>query len=1262
MLITETNLHRWVHDHQKEAQVKIVELVSRLINASCPDASWKHIPLGDSTHQPGPDCFLVVNKPFNQFVPGGQSYWEIGAGSGISSKATEDYDKRTSEYPEEERHKSTFVFVTPDYWQFSWKKDAQLEWRESRLKRNEWKDIKILDGTCLVDWLSHFWAVESWFASIIGIPADQITTPEVHWKILCTNGSHQLSPSIFLSNREIAQEGIRKLLGGDTSQIKIVTHHPDQVSNFVSAFIASLEEKERTSVYNKCLYISGVEAWNVICDQYREHILVASSPLDLSTDESASLISKAKSAGHKIIYYGLPGGIPSDDVVPLPNPTIDQLIEPLMKSGYDFEQAHLYAKRSGGNIISILNIIKGLPLTPSWSRGSYSQELSLALLLGAWNDGNEADRIAIEKITGENYSKWIGRIRAASHQLGTPLGHQDGRWTFTVRYEGWYALGENIYEDHLELLKDIAVRALREKDPKFELSKDVRAFAKIYGKVLTHSPSIRNGLASCLALLGSQSRAITSVPFRKVEDYAKIAVSALLEDADWNIWASLNDELPLLAEAAPRQFLDSVEEGLRRNPCPFDGVFAQESSDIFGRNYISGLLWALETLAWNVDHFSSAVDALVGLTERDPGGGWANRPANSIVSILLPRYPQTLASFEMRYSAICRLFDRNSAVGWKILMSLLPPAHFISNVRRPVWRDWIPEDWEIRVSRKDYDHEIEAYTRLAIDKALNNLEYLLTLCDRMGNFSPESRNYLLSHLVSDQIIGIEEKERTRIWNKLVDLIQTHRMHVDSDWAFSASELEPIENVASKLAPKEPIYLHKRLFEKADFELFTEIDNYDQQRERVASERCKAISDILEYGGIQAVLEFAQTVDHRFEIGFALGSLEYSEFDSIILPKMILSEQKEDTDIAYGFIRGRFVKYGWVWVDNIEKKDWTSEQIAMLFVFLPFNEETWKRSELLLGADARRYWISARVNPYEAKSNIDTCIDNLIKIGRPREACRCVYYQIASNQKIDNTRAISALTSSLRSSEPIGQLDGHETKEIIYVLQKDPNTDANELLILEWAYLPLLENDEKSSPMALEKKLCADPEFFCEMVRLSFKPRKTDCIRNEPSEQEEKVAANAYRLLDIWTTVPGQKDDGTFNGVHLTTWLDSVKKRCDETGHLSSAMIVVGQVLVMAPPDPDGLWIHRSVAKILDAYESEDIRRGYYSAFFRNRSKYAAVWSEEIEAKRAIDLRKKAEEVELAGFIRLSSLLKELVERCERNADFRTSLQSSDRPF
>jgi hypothetical protein len=180
---------------------------------------------------------------------------------------------------------------------------------------------------------------------------------------------------------------------------------------------------------------------------------------------------------------------------------------------------------------------------------------------------------------------------------------------------------------------------LRERDPQFKLEPDQRFAASLHGKVLEHSHSLRNGLAETLALLGNYSEYLTSCSKGRAEGTARSAVRAILENADWELWGSLNDVLPLLAEAAPKEFLEAAENALNTDPSPFDRVFAEEGSGFTGRNYMTGLLWALETLAWDDEYLMQVVMILGELAAKDPGGNWGNRPDKSLWTILLPWFP-----------------------------------------------------------------------------------------------------------------------------------------------------------------------------------------------------------------------------------------------------------------------------------------------------------------------------------------------------------------------------------------------------------------------------------------------------------------------------------------------------------------------------------------------------------------------------------------------------------------------------------------------
>ena len=163
-VITENQLDAWVRGNAREAQELVVNLVYRLVAASCPNPLERRFPLGDSIGQPGPDGILHVDSGYAPFVPDGRSYWEVGTGGKtgkeVQDKATSAYSSLTKALQENMqeniRADSTFVFVTPRSGVSAWQEQAQAAWLEERRKTGEWKDVQVIDGTKLIDWLHYF--------------------------------------------------------------------------------------------------------------------------------------------------------------------------------------------------------------------------------------------------------------------------------------------------------------------------------------------------------------------------------------------------------------------------------------------------------------------------------------------------------------------------------------------------------------------------------------------------------------------------------------------------------------------------------------------------------------------------------------------------------------------------------------------------------------------------------------------------------------------------------------------------------------------------------------------------------------------------------------------------------------------------------------------------------------------------------------------------------------------------------------------------
>jgi len=891
---------------------------------------------------------------------------------------------------------------------------------------------------------------------------------------------------------------------------------------------------------------------------------------------------------------------------------------------------------------------------------AHPAESAVAVLLGSWRESSDADRSVIETLSATEYSVWVGKIRNLLLQPETPVKLKDGKWTLTQRKELWDGLGRRLFDDHLDRFRKVVVEALRERDPRFELPPDERYMANVRGKVLSHSPSLRKGLAESLALLGSHPKALTSCSQGKPEATAALVVREVLGGADWVLWGSLDSLLPLLAEAAPGEFLNAVEDSLRSNPCPFDTLFAQEKTGVFGANYMTGLLWALETLAWDAELLTRVAVMLGSLAARDPGGNWGNRPANSLSTILLPWFPQTCAPIAKRKTAVETLAREVPDVAWKLVLQLLPGSQRgSSGSRKPVWRELIPDDWTESVTRGEYWEQVAIYTELGTNIAKTNLLRLGDLIDHLGDVAKDARDEILDHLQSEQITSLSQEKRLPLWRRLVEFVVKHRKFGDAEWAMKPEEVDKIAGVAERLAPHAPELRYQRLFSNRSLDLFEERGNYQEQERKLQERRQDAVQDICAGGKVEAILAFAQSVESPMHVGIAFGAVADDEADRTIFPGLLEAKEKGLLELAGGFVSGRFRARGWQWADAVDTSSWTPSQVGQFLAFLPFEPETWDRLTLLAGQDESFYWTKAAVNPYGVTSGLEFAVGRLVEHGRPYAAVTCLVAMCHQEQRLNSEQAARVLLAALNSSESAHATDAYDLRVVIKALQDNPDTNPEDLFQVEWAYLPLLEHDEGSSAKLLEQRLADDPSFFCEAIRIVYRSKNEKEPVAEVSQQEKDVGTNTYRLLHNWRTPPGIQKDGTFDADALSAWLNEVKNACAESGHLEMALMTVGHVFTSAPPDPDGLWIHRAAAEVLNAPDAKNMRGGFTTQLYNSRGVHGFTAGRE-EREIAEKYRKQAEEVEAPGYHRLATALRDLASQYEREAEREESRDPYDR--
>ena len=1230
----------------------IPELLYLLVKQSS-NPSICRIPYGDNVNQPGWDGIVETEEGFLEFVPKGRSYWEIGTGENPQDKATSEFKKRMKAISEGDRAQASFVFVTPRF--RDWSEPSQTSWLKKREDKG-WKEIKIIDGVKLADWMREFPALGRWMAKKVGLSPSLggLSTPSEHWDIiraLTAPEDPPLPPKLFIEGRSNACNALEQLFEGTSQQLLLFAESPNDVKDFVAAYIETLDEKTEQNYAYRCLYVSEEDAWHAVVETRKSHVLVADPKLGLETPEQADLQTLAARKEHAVIVPICGAWAEkSHKIIRLRSPSQFKIQNLLNEAGYSEVRAGELA--GIGGIPAIRRHLQGLGTLPPYATWGNARRLAQACLAGKWEGNNPSDKAAMEQLLGKEYGEWIETLRPDALRSDSPLVQIDEKWRFVARGEAWNALGYRITLDDLDKLQETAVKVLGERDPKFDLPKEEQFAATIHGKQLNHSRYIREGLAETLALVGSRPEALSSCPLHKAETTAILTIRRIFENADWDIWASLGSLLPLLAEAAPDEFLCAVESRLEDlDHSSFNDLFAQEGSGVEGWNHMSGLLWALETLGWDPDLLSRVTVILSDLASIDPGGSWANRPFNSLVDIFLPWHVQTCAPIDKRKAAVETVLREHPKVGWELILGLLPHGHgFTGGCCRPTWRNYIPRDWKDRILTSEYRKQITIYTELAIKLAKTSTEKLSELIDRLDDLPKPAHESLVEHLSSNVVADLPDESRVVIWEKLESLVRKHRKFADAKWAMPENMVEKLGMVANNLAPEAPDLRYRFLFSDSELDLYGEEGDYQTQQNHLDRARQNAMQRILATKDLRTAFTFAQNVAAPFLVGHALGQIGSEEVEGQILPSLLNAEDDSEKRVVSGFVLGRFLKLNWNWVDKVLEKNWDDTQKSAFLVLLPFEEDVWIRVKDHLGPDKEcLYWRTVTANPFGPDRDLNFAIEKLIQFGRAPEAVLCVYRTIQGEERFREDLAIRALLAVFDTPEIGNRLDSYRAVQVIKRLQASPSVDSNALFKIEWFFLQVLGPFSSGSPKTLEKRLSSDPAFFSEVIALVFRSKNEDDCGERAEKVNEHLASNAYKLLNEWKICPGRLPDDTFDSQVFEEWLENAKRITSQSGHREVAQGQIGQVLTYAPRDPGGLWIHQAVASALNARDAERMRTGFTIKLFNRRGAY---WSTQGKEERRIaqKYRNRADALEEKGYTRFAAEMRRFAESYEREAE------------
>lgn len=887
----------------------------------------------------------------------------------------------------------------------------------------------------------------------------------------------------------------------------------------------------------------------------------------------------------------------------LARPSREGITSALIAAGIAEPRAHALARDSARNLAVLRRLMPdGRGHQPKWAEAPLSRALLAALLAGGWNEDIAADRARLSELADQPYEEITAALTSYLSELDSPLQKVGSLWRIASPYDAWFLLARHLSSTEIQRFEATAYAVLGSADPRFDMDPDERWMAAVRGVRPEYSGMLRHGVGQTLILLaiwGDRVRAVADAG-RRVDTI----ISRLLRDADHRRWWSLSGHFRLLAEASPSAFLPAIEDSLDQSDPPIAVLFGHDEGGVFGAEYLSDLMWALETLAWSPDWMPRVTLVLARLDAIDTKPRqYSNGPGISLREIHALGLPQTYASLDQRLRALDLVRKQVPGAAWKLMISLLPRGDTpVTPSPMPYWRDFTVDVVET-VTWGLFRRGVAAISeRLLTDVGLSP-ERWSDLLDHLGDLSPDPETALAAlEAVEPQIA--DKSGRANFWGKLRRVLNHHRQYPDARWSLPEAVLGRLEALYYRFAPSDPLEQTAWLFAHSVQLPKLSREGWEAEDRDLGVARQQAALSLYAEGGPTAVLALARLAEAAGYLGMALidGGLPAADIDSL-LEAAVRSEHPRERDLAHGLIASMFRERKHAWAADLIAKA-TNEgrgdaTVLTILRALPVERWAWDQVARIGGDIETAYWRQVPVFWMSEEADDITCaIRKLIQVGRARHALPLVGH--LRKVQLPSGLLIELLQEAARP--PFEWSDGHNEAtmfkhyvgEILRTLNESNDVDESILAALEWTYLSVLENSRRP-PKVLLRALSNQPALFVQMLSAVFKAsEESGVIEPEPEDPEHAraIATQAYRLLKLWDHIPGTREDGTIDGKALETWIKQAHALCDAVGRRSIGDSQIGNLLSASPMGADGHWPAEPVREVIDLFRSKPMIEGF----------------------------------------------------------------------
>ncbi len=1044
-------------------------------------------------------------------------------------------------------------------------------------------------------------SAQAWFREKLGKHDDYIFSLDQCWSKWSTVTEPHLNRELFSDAVEANRDKLKGwLCSSEGSSLTVVADSKDEAVAFLSCAFQDLGDPHHYLYYDKVLCVYSTEALKKAARGNSQFIAI------IVSEEAEKALPEVKDKVKAIIVCNKAAVISPDISIEIPSH--DCFTESLVSMGISRQEVSRYSRRSGQSPTVLRRYLSEIPSIKftSWSKQNQTvRNLIPFMFVGAWDAENAADQEVLSCLSNFGDYEEIERIFTEVLPLEeSPLWSISNYRGVVSKIDILFLVRNSITKQDIKRFLDIAMIVLSEDDPTLDLPEKDRWMANIYGKTRKHSSYLREGICETLVLLSVNGDNFFQNRIRiNVQQEIDLLIRNLLKPLDPRTWMSHRDDLPRYAEAAPEEFLEILKNDLTNKSPKILSLLKPVDSAIFGAECPrTGLLWALELLAWKPERLLEVAGILAELSRIEIEDNWINKPFNSLVSIFRSWMPQTKATLDQRIAGLRHIARKYPHIGWQLCVNQLTSSPGDYNCR-PRWRNEAVGAGE---PLKDSPEEVYVFRREALDILLNwesqNEETLTDLLAYLGVMNERDIERVL-HLIdewSDKNPSDEKKAHLR------EQIRKYMFTIFRHKNLDEKTKNLFQAMYDHLDPKDLIVRYEWLFACNVADSLDDGEegwDYERNHERIGSQRFEVLKEIYTELGFSGLKRLLGIAEDSANIGWILAKTIFSEKETKDFLYMLISdsngslESRIDSCVS-GFLHAVDLSRFNETIDYLTEKfneENRESEISRILILSPFNRNTWKHVERLPEDLQKAYWKSVRPSfrRSEDPEFLKKLVDKLLEVGRPIEALCAVCLSL---DKIDSRRILSLLYGAADSpNEPSGgyELSSHAVDKAFEALNSRNDVTADEIARLEFFYLRYIYNPRFKTPN-LEKKIKDSPQLFIEILALLS--GRSDDEEDPPewrvSDGQRLVLINAASsLLDNMKGIPGTDEKGIIDESKLKNWIEEVRTLCDKYARKDIGDRTIGQILSSCPVGDDGIWPCEPVRRVLDGLGSKQIAVG-----------------------------------------------------------------------